>query len=156
MRQVRDAVVADRLKVVKVSDAYINELERYKQPVSTTLERVDFDLAPLGVSAVEVCDSLKSNYAAVRIVGDECYVKVGDIKKMTTPVRMRILKALALEQLNPNPAYSFIVASIFKQLLLSVMKGEEPVWKKPFEYLENSCIYDELVSWIAKEESSNE
>lgn len=156
LRSVKDAVVESRMKVVKVNDLYVKELERYSQSVNTALERVDFEPAPLGVSVVAVYDSLKNNYEALRINGSECCIEVGSIVKRTSAVKIRLLKALALEQLNANGAYSYVVAVIFRQLLESILKGVEPVWKKPVGYLENSCLYDELVSWVQREVEENE
>ncbi len=156
MRKVKDSVVESRMKVVKVNDLYINELERYNQAVNTALERVDFSPAPLGVSAVAVYDSLKNSYEAIRINAAEYCIEIGNIVKKTSGVKIRLLKALALDQLNANGAYSYVVAVIFRQLLESILKGEEPKWEKPVDYLEDSCLYDELVSWVQWEVSENE
>lgn len=151
MRDIKDDVVKERLKAMKEKNPYIMEMQRYTGKVNDVLGRVDFQRSLLGVPVIPVYEGLKQKYDLLHIKDDNFIIEAGNFSRRITSTQSKLLKALALEQLSANSEYSYVVASIFKQVLVAAIKGCKPVWCKPIEYLEDSCIYEELVKWIDSE-----
>lgn len=120
-RAVFDKVVRANCENQGMDDIYYQNVKIYATDVKETIEKIKLDVSKFGLPKESITNSLNKRYEAIQIIQDKCYIVMGGNSFPATKEQIRLLKALAIEQVNRNEEYSFIVYQIFIRFLKQIV-----------------------------------
>lgn len=129
-RPICDKVVQERLLNDDDMRFYVDSIPLYKRNVKVTLPRVELNKSNIGMRKYSIAESLRNTYENMELPDKEteAVVRVSEGgKTVDYPAsyeELRMLKALAVEQINCNGWYAKVVGLVFVEMMTSIFKGE--------------------------------
>lgn len=155
-RLIKDNIVLQQLVNQGKTDIYLDRVVQYSGEVDDSKPKTNLKSLNGMIPPIHIIDSLKYKYSLMKAEGDCQIVEVMNGEILNTyaakPEDIRMLRALAAEQISNDEIYSDVVATVFKSLMVSVIsKADHIVWK-PIEYNEfYRYVYDEMQKYVSKE-----
>lgn len=99
--------------------------QQYGGEISLGGEKVKLESSVGGFSTITALSSLREKLDSVKAEDGKCYIRVKEMQMPIGQEQLKMLKALASEQVSKSKVYSRIVSSIYLQLICQVMQGEK-------------------------------
>ena len=124
MRDILDSIVMQRMGDAGKGTEYL-DMPEFAGQVQDSYKRVKLNNSEMGLRIIGITSSLLNKYESIKINGDSCEISLCMGEQATnvpiTKNRLRMLKALALEQMSACQEYSAIVAGIFNSYLSQLL-----------------------------------
>lgn len=153
-RQIKDSIVLRNFQSADVDISYFEELSLYSGQVVDTIDKVKLEKAVIGLGKFGISSFLASKYRSCKVQDGDCIISIdgGRVTKVGSNF-LRMLKALLIEQVNPNEQYCSIVAYIFMSMVMQAVKKVPALTFDPPDNITNMqlIIFNGLSGYVLKE-----
>jgi hypothetical protein len=116
-RQVLDSIVFEKIDALKLNRQLFSGNPAYFGTATDTIQRVKLDRSENGLRNYGTCARAKGFYDSLKLKEGETYLKLNGQRFPATSEQVRMIKALAVEQINRNEEYSIALGHCLSVVL---------------------------------------
>ena len=146
-RLIRDRVAMDRGVKMNCNMQHFSQLPIYDGYVEESLKKITLSKSEFGLILKPITKNMMEQYEALKIEDSKFFIDMeGSCKEPATEEQIKVLKVLAIEQINKNVEYSNAVAYCCIELIKQIMNKKVTGLFEVFE--EDSLLRKVVVEGI--------